>query len=70
MTPRIKPTPRPHYHQTYPDHLATADELRALQLKPGTTEPDALLRYQRGESSGLCALYDRTKAVPDVSPTP
>ncbi|PNY79275.1 hypothetical protein [Deinococcus koreensis] len=61
--PRTKPTPRPKYHQTSPDHLATAEQLKALGLKPGTNEPDALLEYTHGTTSGLCALYDRAKAV-------
>lgn len=61
---RVKPTPRPRYQQTYPDHLATSEQLQALGLKPGTSEPDAILEYTRPGSSGLCALYDRGKAVP------
>lgn len=66
---RVKPTPRPKYQQTYPDHLATAEQLKALGLKPGTSEPDAILEYSRANSSGLCALYDREKAVPvEVEP--
>lgn len=64
MTRRIKPSPRPRYQQTYPDTLATAEELRALGLRPGTSEPDAILEYVRGDRSGLCALYDRETAVP------
>ncbi|GHF60634.1 hypothetical protein HNQ07_004312 [Deinococcus metalli] len=61
---RTKPIPRPRYQQTYPDHLATAEQLGALGLKPGTSEPDAILEYSRANSSGLCALYERRKAVP------
>ena len=61
---RTKPTPRPKYQQTYPDHLATAEQLKVLGLKPGTSEPDAILEYSHANSSGLCALYDREKAVP------
>lgn len=61
---RTKLPPRPRYQQTYPDHLATADQLGALGLKPGTSEPDAILEYSTANSSGLCALYEREKAVP------
>lgn len=61
---RTKPTPRPKFQQTYPEHLATAEQLKALGLKPGTTEPDAILEYSRASSSGLCALYERARAVP------
>ena len=45
MTRRIKPAPRPRYKQTYPESLATAEELRALGLRPGTSEPNAILEY-------------------------
>lgn len=69
---RTKPTPSPKYQQTYPDHpdhLATAEQLGALGLRPGTSEPDAILEYSRANSSGLCALYERGKAVPvEVEP--
>lgn len=64
MTRRIKPAPRPRYQQTYPDTLATAEELRALGLRPGTTEPDGILEFAHKDRSGLCALYARDKAVP------
>ena len=40
MTRRPKPAPRPRYQQTYPDTLATTEELRALGLRPGTSGPD------------------------------
>ena len=56
--------PLPKYHQTYPDTLATADELKALGLKPGTPTPAALLEYTRPpDTNGICALYDRAQAV-------
>jgi len=61
---RTKPTPRAKYQQVYPDHLATTDQLKVLGLKPGTSEADAILEYSRIGSSGLCALYERAKAVP------
>ncbi|WP_412030561.1 hypothetical protein [Deinococcus yunweiensis] len=63
MTRRIKPAPRPRYQQTYPDTLATAEELRALGLRPSTSEPDAILEYAYKDRSGICALFDRGKAV-------
>lgn len=69
MTSRVKPTPRPRYQQTYPEQFATAEDLRALGLKPGTTEPDALFEYKHGDRSGVCALYQRAKAVADTGPT-
>ncbi|GHF43654.1 hypothetical protein HNQ07_001953 [Deinococcus metalli] len=64
MTHRIKPAPCPRYQQTYPEHLATGAELSALGLRPGTSEPDAILEYEHKDRSGLCALYDRRHAVP------
>ena len=58
-------TPPPKYHQTYPATLATADELKALGLKPGGFTPAALLEYTRPpDTTGICALYDRAQAVP------
>ncbi|CAM3795426.1 hypothetical protein [Deinococcus frigens] len=68
MTRRIKPSPRPRYEQNYPEHLATGGELRALGLRPGTSEPDGILEYQHGDRSGICALYERSKALPIASP--
>lgn len=55
---------RPRYQQTYPDTLATMEELRALGLRPGTSELDAILEYTHQDRSGLCALFERAKAVP------
>lgn len=63
VTRRVKPSPRPRYQQTYPASLATAEELRALGLRPGTHEPDAILEYKHGDRSGICALYNRSQAV-------
>lgn len=68
MTHRPKLAPRPHFKQTYPDTLATGEELRALGLRPGTSEPDAILEYVRSDRSGLCALYERGKAVAVMTP--
>jgi hypothetical protein len=64
MTHRVKRAPKPRYHQTYPSTLATTDELRALGLRPGTNEPDAILDYQYHDKSGICALFERSQAVP------
>lgn len=58
MTRRIKPALRPRFQQTYPATLATANELAALGLRPGTGEPDAILEYKHGERSGICGLYE------------
>lgn len=52
------------YHDTHPDHLATTGQLEAEGLKPGTTEPVALLEYVNGDRSGLCGLFERSMAVP------
>lgn len=68
VTRRVKPSPRPRYQQTYPASLATAEELRALGLRPGTHEPDAILEYDHQDRSGLCALFERGKAVPVKAP--
>lgn len=43
----------PKYYGTHPAHLATAGQLEAEGLKPGTTEPVALLEYVNGDRSGL-----------------
>ena len=68
MTRRIKPAPRPRSQQTYPETLATAEELRAPGLRPGTTEPDGILEFAKKDRSGICALYARDKAVPITAP--
>jgi hypothetical protein len=68
MIRRIKRAPCPRYQQTYPDHLATSDDLRVLGLRPGTSEPDAILEYQHGDKSGICGLFERTRAVPVTAP--
>lgn len=68
MTRRVIPPPRPSYRQTYPDHLATADDLQHLGLRPGSIEPDAILKYDHGVRSGLCALFERARAVPWTEP--
>lgn len=39
---RSKKIKIPTYRDTYPAHLATAAELEALGLRPGTQEPIAL----------------------------
>lgn len=60
-----RPPPLPRYRQTYPDTLATADELSAQGLQPGTLRPVALLEYTRPpDTTGICALYERAQAVP------
>ena len=70
LLPLDPPMPKRHhlipkYRQTYPDTLATADELKAQGLKPGAPAPVALLEYTRPpDTTGICALYDRTQAVP------
>ncbi|MFC3833471.1 hypothetical protein [Deinococcus rufus] len=66
MPKRTPPAPRPRYRQTHPDTLATTETLRTLGLKPGTTEPDALLDYEdkQQQRSGTCALFLIEKAVP------
>lgn len=56
----------PVYRDTHPPHLATADELEAQGLKPGTVEPVALYKYQSGDCSGTCGLFERAAAVPKV----
>lgn len=68
MIRRVTPLPRPVYRQTYPEHLATAADLQQLGLRPGSTEPDAILKYDYGYRSGLCALYARSSAVPISAP--
>ncbi|GGK34823.1 hypothetical protein GCM10008955_30970 [Deinococcus malanensis] len=70
---RRRSPPLPRYSQLYPDALATADELKDQRLKPGTPTPVALLEYTRPpHTTGICALYERAKAVPmtveDVTP--
>ncbi|MFC4425097.1 hypothetical protein [Deinococcus navajonensis] len=58
-------TPLPKYRQTYPDTLATIEELNAEGLKPGGPAPVALLEYTRPpDTTGICALYERGQAVP------
>ncbi|WP_295815182.1 hypothetical protein [uncultured Deinococcus sp.] len=68
MTRRPKPAPRPRYQQTYPDTLATTEELRALGLRPGTSGPDAILKNKHGNRSGICALFERDKAITAMTP--
>jgi len=68
MPTRDKSSARPRFQQCYPDQFATPDELHAAGLRPGTTEPDAILTYDHGDRSGLCALYDRAKALPITHP--
>lgn len=68
MTRRVIPPPRPMYRQTYPEHLATAADLQHLGLRPGSIEPDAILKYDHGSRSGLCALFERARAVPWTEP--
>ncbi|UBV44595.1 hypothetical protein LAJ19_17640 (plasmid) [Deinococcus taeanensis] len=65
MSPRKRFPPLPRYQgDARPPQLLTADELRALGLKPTGTNPEAIWLYQKGSVSGMCALYDRTHAVP------
>ncbi|WP_019587700.1 hypothetical protein [Deinococcus apachensis] len=65
-----KKQPLPHYRNTYPDSLATQEELKLEGLKPGRPEPAALLEYERGDISGLCGLHERAEAVPLDQPSP
>lgn len=58
----------PVYRGTHPAHLATAAELEAQGLKPGTVEPVALFAYQSGDRSGTCGLFERAAAVARVQP--
>ena len=46
---------RPRYQQTYPDTLATMEELRALGLRPGTSELDAILEYTHQTRTGVAS---------------
>ena len=43
-------------------------ELRALSLRPGTSEPAAILEDAFKDRSGICALYARDEAVPMTAP--
>lgn len=61
---RTKPTLRPQYQQTSPDQLVTAEQLKALEPKPRTNKPNALLEYSCANASGLRALYDQGQTVP------
>ncbi|BDP44876.1 hypothetical protein DAETH_48450 (plasmid) [Deinococcus aetherius] len=60
----------PRYHNTYPEGLATAADLEALGLKPGSIRPVALLTYEDGDRSGMCGLFEREAAVLKDSPSP
>ncbi len=62
ITCRLKSAIQARYQQTHPEGLATAEELRALGLRPGTSEPDAILEYVHGDRSGMCGLFERGKA--------
>lgn len=64
--PREKQPKIPKYSQSYPDHLATDEQLKALDLKPGGVKPAALLEYVCGDVHGICGLYERAEAVPVV----
>ncbi|MFD1734271.1 hypothetical protein ACFSC4_29425 [Deinococcus malanensis] len=52
-------TPVPKYRQLYPETLATADELKALGLKPGASTPVALLEYTRPRTPMGSAPFTR-----------
>ncbi|WP_216320857.1 hypothetical protein [Deinococcus aestuarii] len=54
----------PRYTDEIPEGLATADQLRAQGLKPGTTAPVALLEYRGPGRSGVCGLFERAAARP------
>ncbi|MEF2279890.1 hypothetical protein V3W47_16475 [Deinococcus sp. YIM 134068] len=66
MTRKLPPLPR--YKGTYPPELATADDLEALGLKPGSVRPVAILEYDHGDTSGMCGLHERAAAVPKDTP--
>lgn len=62
--PRQKRKQLPHYQDTYPEHLATADELRQAGLKPHPPEPVAILDQKLpGGGSRQCGLHERATAV-------
>lgn len=66
-----KPSPRiPRYVNTFPAGLATAAQLEAEGLRPGTTAPVALLEYHEGDRSGVCGLFERSTAVPRTDAPP
>ncbi|WP_102125977.1 hypothetical protein [Deinococcus planocerae] len=66
-----KPSPRiPRYVNTFPAGLATAAQLQAEGLRPGTTAPVALLEYHEGDRSGVCGLFERSAAVPRTDSPP
>lgn len=67
--PREK-RPLPKYRGSYPAHLATQQELKAEGLRPGRSEPDALLEYVHGDRHGTCGLHERKAAVPLDPPSP
>lgn len=67
--PREK-RPLPKYRNSYPEHLATQQELNAEGLRPGRSEPDALLEYVHGDRHGTCGLHERAAAVPLDRPPP
>ncbi|UBV45173.1 hypothetical protein LAJ19_20390 (plasmid) [Deinococcus taeanensis] len=71
MSPRRRLPPVPQYRgDARPAHLLTTEELAALHLKPARATPDAVWLYERGQVSGMSALFDRTAAVPaDQPPT-
>lgn len=54
----------PRYIDDIPEGLATADQLRAQGLRPGTTAPVALLEYHHRDRSGVCGLFERAAARP------
>ncbi|BDP44335.1 hypothetical protein DAETH_43040 (plasmid) [Deinococcus aetherius] len=58
----------PRYIDEIPEGLATADQLKAQGLKPGTTTPVALLQYNGQGRSGVCGLFERAAARPAGDP--
>lgn len=62
---RSKKIKIPTYRDTYPAHLATAAELEALGLRPGTQEPVAPYAFCSPDGGGgTCGLHERAAAVP------
>ncbi|MEF2277497.1 hypothetical protein V3W47_04240 [Deinococcus sp. YIM 134068] len=62
--PKPSSSKMPKYSNVIPEGLATAADLRAEGLKPGTLTPVALLEYSHGDRSGVCGLFERAAAVP------
>lgn len=60
----------PRYRNTYPDHLATPEQLKAQRLKPGTVRPVALLEVSGPGHQALLGLFERAAVLPLEAPSP